>query len=38
MEKKIIVDTDVLIDYLDESKFSHKKTVAILEDNDFNSR
>lgn len=31
MEKKIIADTDVLIDYLDESKARHKKTVAILE-------
>ena len=32
MEKKIIADTDVLIDYLDESKSRHDKTVAILED------
>lgn len=31
MEKKIIVDTDVLIDYLDESKARHEKTVTILE-------
>ena len=35
MEKKIIADTDVLIDYLDETKARHEKTVAILEDNDF---
>lgn len=31
MEKKVIVDTDVLIDYLDESKARHEKTVTILE-------
>lgn len=31
MEKKIIADTDVLIDYLDESKSRHDNTVIILE-------
>ena len=34
MEKKIIADTDVLIDYLDESKARHSKKVVILENND----
>jgi len=31
VEKKIIADTDVLIDYLDESKARHEETVTILE-------
>jgi predicted nucleic acid-binding protein len=31
VEKKIIADTDVLIDYLDESKSRHDNTVIILE-------
>lgn len=31
MEKKILADTDVLIDYLDKSKVRHKETVTILE-------
>ena len=34
MEKKIIVDTDVLIEYLDQSKIRHKDTVAVLENKD----
>lgn len=31
MEKKIIADTDVLIDYLDKSNDRHKRTVKIFE-------
>lgn len=34
MEKKVLADTDVLIDYLDKSKVRHEDTVVVLENKD----